>query len=561
MDSWRRLLALEEVELEIAYAQPAHREGEVRRGDLLHPEELSVEARRLLEVVGVDADVGEAVRPHAPACLHRPHRHCLPGRVEVYAGGALLASANARLLVPAEGHLELEAGCRNVDVYEAGLRAGYELLGVAQGLCSDAGGQAEAGVVGDLYGVVEVARPDDCQDRPENLLLRRRTGVVHVGDDGRRYVVALLFRAGGSTFADHAPVSVRFVQGLEDALVLIPVHHGPYDNLIVERVADLHSFGGALQFVEEVVVDALNDHGAARGCALLARVAEGTVGYLRRGVRKIGVLHHDVWVFATHLELHLLADGPLLDAQSNRGRACEREGLDPRIGDQRIPDGSARPGDHVDYPVWKARLGEDAHQGCGVEGGVGGRLDDDGVAADQGRRHLPGGYRQGEVPRRNKGYQSYWLAHRGDLDAGACRGRHDAGHPPAFGAVVAEYGSRAADLGPALRHRLAHLARHELRQLVHPGLDDVRGFAEDRPALGGERGLPSLERLRRRFYCPLGLGPAGLGRRTEDLGGVRGVCDLVDLAGVRRHPLAAYEVLGLYLRFDHRCLPPVRSLP
>ena len=66
MGSWRRLLALEEVELEIAYAQPAHREGEVRRGDLLHPEELSVEARRLLEVVGVDADVGQTSRLHTP---------------------------------------------------------------------------------------------------------------------------------------------------------------------------------------------------------------------------------------------------------------------------------------------------------------------------------------------------------------------------------------------------------------------------------------------------------------------------------------------------------------
>jgi hypothetical protein len=55
------------------------------------------------------------------------------------------------------------------------------------------------------------------------------------------------------------------------------------------------------------------------------------------------------------------------------------------------------------------------------------------------------------------------LARGGDRNAGPGRGRHDAVHPPALGAVVAEDGRGASDLGPALPHRLAHLAR-ELEQ-------------------------------------------------------------------------------------------------
>src|SRR5215203_3487917 len=55
----------EEVELQITYPQPAHRPGEVGRGDLLHPEQVRVEAYRLLQVGGTDADVGEPSRPHA----------------------------------------------------------------------------------------------------------------------------------------------------------------------------------------------------------------------------------------------------------------------------------------------------------------------------------------------------------------------------------------------------------------------------------------------------------------------------------------------------------------
>ncbi len=53
----RWIFALEEVQLQITHAQPAHREGEAGRGYLLHLENLFVEARRFLKVVGVDADV------------------------------------------------------------------------------------------------------------------------------------------------------------------------------------------------------------------------------------------------------------------------------------------------------------------------------------------------------------------------------------------------------------------------------------------------------------------------------------------------------------------------
>src|SRR5215218_7721960 len=51
----------------VPHPQPAHRPGEVGRRDLLHPEEVRVEADRLLQVGGADADVGEPSRPHADA--------------------------------------------------------------------------------------------------------------------------------------------------------------------------------------------------------------------------------------------------------------------------------------------------------------------------------------------------------------------------------------------------------------------------------------------------------------------------------------------------------------
>src|SRR5215211_2511091 len=61
----RSVFVEEEVKLKIAHPQPAHGPGEVGRGDLFHPEEVPVEADRLLQVGSADADVGEPSRPHA----------------------------------------------------------------------------------------------------------------------------------------------------------------------------------------------------------------------------------------------------------------------------------------------------------------------------------------------------------------------------------------------------------------------------------------------------------------------------------------------------------------
>lgn len=60
----RIALVLEEVELQVADAEPLHRHGEGRRRDPLHAEDLLVEAGRLVEVHGGDAHVVQGRRTH-----------------------------------------------------------------------------------------------------------------------------------------------------------------------------------------------------------------------------------------------------------------------------------------------------------------------------------------------------------------------------------------------------------------------------------------------------------------------------------------------------------------
>ena len=61
---------MEEVQLLAAHLEPHDRVLEVRRRHAPHAEDVDVEARGLLEVVGVDAHVGEARRAHGSTLTH-----------------------------------------------------------------------------------------------------------------------------------------------------------------------------------------------------------------------------------------------------------------------------------------------------------------------------------------------------------------------------------------------------------------------------------------------------------------------------------------------------------
>jgi hypothetical protein len=55
------------VQLQVAEAQPAHREREVGGGDLLHPEKFLIETYRLIKIVSVDACVGKTCSFYKPS--------------------------------------------------------------------------------------------------------------------------------------------------------------------------------------------------------------------------------------------------------------------------------------------------------------------------------------------------------------------------------------------------------------------------------------------------------------------------------------------------------------
>ena len=144
-------------------------------------------------------------------------------------------------------------------------------------------------------------------------------------------------------------------------------------------------------------------------------------------------------------------------------------------------------------------LGEGEHRQRGLLGG----LDDDGAAGGERRGELARAHRHREVPRRDEHARTDGLAHREDAAfAGGV------GHVAAvdadglLGEPAKELGG-VGDLGLGLGERLAHLQRHQQRELVIARGELLVGAAQDLAALArGVRG-------------PLGLARSGGGERVE----------------------------------------------
>ncbi len=134
-----------------------------------------------------------------------------------------------------------------------------------------------------------------------------------------------------------------------------------------------------------------------------------------------------------------------------------------------------------------------------------GRLDDDGIAGGEGRRHLPRQQQQGVVPRHNRGDDAVRLLDREvDLVRRHWRNRAAARVAPDLGVIV-ETGRRPLDLVMVLAVRFAALAGHRSGKLTvalaHPPGDLVQKAS----LLDAGQEPPALERRPRRAHGAVGI--------------------------------------------------------
>ena len=194
---------------------------------------------------------------------------------------------------------------------------------------------------------------------------------------------------------------------------------------------------------------------------------------------EVGVVHDDDPVLAAELEVDVLEvlGGGLEHRDAGLARPGQRHHADVRMPHDPVPTSRPKPCTRLTTPSRRGfdeQLDEALREHRRVVGG----LEDDRVAAHERRDDLPRGNRDRKVPRRDHADHADRLADAhlelvGQL--GRCRVPKEA---TTFAGHVVAHVDRFLDVTARLREHLAHLARHELRELFLV-LGDERAEAEE----------------------------------------------------------------------------------
>jgi hypothetical protein len=315
-----------------------------------------------------------------------------------------------------------------------------------------------------------------------------------------------------------------------DALELLGAVDRADVGVLVERVAEAQRGEPALEPLVDVGGDRLGHEQAAAGAAHVALVEEDAVHDALDRLVERGVVEHDVGRLAPELEGELLARAGdrAGDLAADLGRPRERHLVDARVLDEG-PAGVAGAGDDVDDAGRQVGLPADlGERQRGERRGLG-RLEDDRVAAGQGRRDLPREHEQREVP----GDHLAGHAHRP-------RVRPVAGVAELVGParVVEEVRRDQGEVDvAALADRLAVVDRLEHRELAGPLLDEPGDAVQVLAPLAARQLGPHV-----------GVRPAGGGDRP------------VDVARPGRHDLGQHLFGGRVHRLERRAVDRVHHV-
>jgi hypothetical protein len=256
---------------------------------------------------------------------------------------------------------------------------------------------------------------------------------------------------------------------------------------------------------------------------------------------QVGVLHHDLGVFASHLERDALqalaARGG--DLAPDGGRACERDELDIGMADESGPGLLAEAVDQVGDAGRDTGLFENLEQAHGAERRVFRGLEHDGVAAEQRGEELPRRDRHREVPRRDQRADPHRNAHgHGELVRQLGR-RGDAEQAPSFAAGVKSGVDPLLDVPPRLFQDLSHLARHVAGDLFFSLPEQRPRAEEDLSPLRRGQEAPAAKRLLRRGDRFGDVVGGGSRKDADQIVTVGGVSILERLSRSRLDPLSA----------------------
>ena len=363
--------------------------------------------------------------------------------------------------------------------------------------------EAERRVVGGGERLVVVPGAQERHHRAEDLLARDAHLVVHVLEDRRLDVEAVLrgrlalaagHQAGTLLLADRDVVEVGLELGRVDGRADL--------GRLVEGVSDHQRRRPREEGVAKPAVDARrDDHAARRRTALAGRVERPLDRALDRVV-EVGVVENDQRVLAPHLELDLLHPGDCPGRERAAGLDGPREAdrVDLRGVDNRVADLPAAADDQVEDPGRASAVGQQLGHRVGTARHQRGRLEDDAVGVGERGRDLPGRDRDREVPGRDDADHPEGFSLHRHRHALPRRIDEFARDPERLPGVELEDVAGAHGLTHGLLQGLALLAGQQAPDLLGPGEDpaadrveQVGALLDARPRPGGEGGPGGLD--------------------------------------------------------------------
>ncbi len=280
---------------------------------------------------------------------------------------------------------------------------------------------------------------------------------------------------------------------------------------------------------------------------------------------QVGIGQHDGRRLAAQLQVQLgdVRRRRCHDPRTGRHAAGETDHVHARVTGQAVAHGGACAADHVEHPGWQAGLGHQAGERVAVDRGFLTRLDHNGVAGNERRRHLAGDQEKGEVPRQDACHHAHGLAHEKHVFGLTVAGQHlafQASRP--FSHVVQVIG-READFHLGQGRHLAAFQGDGPGQLIGIGPYPVRDGAQVACAFLRRPGCPGALSPACRAHGLVDLGLRRLRHATEQLAigrvmnleqGLTGFEPVVDEVLVDR------IVHGHFTPVGH-CQPAMKGLP
>ena len=254
------------------------------------------------------------------------------------------------------------------------------------------------------------------------------------------------------------------------------------------RIVGLEGCGFRREPGDETVGDLAVDDDALGRHADLPLVHESAESRSGDGLLDIGVVEYQQWRLAAQFEQRRLEIAPreFGDHPAHTRRTGEVDAAHRRMGDERRHELGrvlGRIGHDVEHPLGQAcflqRLGDEA---VGPRAELA-RLEDDGVAAGEGRRQRAHPEDHRGVPRRDREHHARRLA---DTHRKAARpvGRdHLAGDLRGQRSRLAQHVGGEADVEAGPARGRADLGRHGVDEVGGLGLEPVRRLQQDRAAL------------------------------------------------------------------------------